>query len=208
VSLTALDLVVIAVVALSALLSLSRGMARETLTLAAWVGAFAAAWFGYAEVRPLVRDVIANELLADLATAALVFLVPFIALRILGGMIGRGIQNSAFGPLDRLLGLGFGLVRGAVIVSLAWLLAGILVPPEREPDWMRHAYLRPQLAQGAALIRTVLPADFDDRTRQTTGGTLERVGTLRALEAPDPPGYGQGERRQLQDLIRRSTGGS
>jgi membrane protein required for colicin V production len=162
--LTVLDLVVIAIVVLSAVLSLSRGLVRETLTLLAWIGAFAVAWFAFAPVRPAVADAVPHDLAADLITAALVFLVPLVVFKIIAGMVAKSVDGSGLSLFDKLLGLGFGVARGALIVSLAYLIGTMLITPENEPTWMRNAYLRPQLVAGANLVREFLPPEFEVRT--------------------------------------------
>lgn len=193
--LTALDLAVLAVVGLSAILALARGAVREIMGFAAWIGAFAAAWFGFAAVRPIVKEALGHDLLVDLATVGLVFLVPLLALKILGGMLARAASGGGIGLVDRLLGLGFGVARGAVLVALAWILATMLVPRERHPDWVKRAAALPYIETSAAWLQAFLPAELESKVKAATG----------AAPRPDPgQGYAPQERRELERLLPRS----
>lgn len=156
-SLTLFDLAVIAVVALSALLALARGAVREVLGLASWIGAAAVAFAGFAPARPLVGAYIQEPLLADAATLALVFVVPFILFRIIAGVVGNLVSAASLGSLDRLLGLAFGVFRGALIVCAAYLILSVFMAPERQPVWIREAQLLPQVREGAFMLTQVLP---------------------------------------------------
>jgi membrane protein required for colicin V production len=154
---TAFDYAVIAVVALSALLALARGAVREILGLASWIGAIAVAFVAFERVRPLVGAHLKEPLIADAATLAIVFIVPFVAFKILAAIIAGLVSASPLGPFDRLLGLGFGVLRGMLIVCAAYLVIAAFLPPSRQPPWLRDARTLPQVQKGAALLTQALP---------------------------------------------------
>lgn len=156
-SFTLFDFAVLAVVGLSALLALARGAVREVLGLASWIGAIAVAFAAYAPARPLVGTYIQEPLLADVGTLALVFIVPFILLRIVTGVIANLVSAASLGSLDRLLGLGFGAFRGILIVCAAYLVLSVFMVPERQPVWIRDARLLPQVREGAFMLTRALP---------------------------------------------------
>jgi membrane protein required for colicin V production len=185
---TLLDLIVIAIVLISALLALSRGFVREVLTLVCWIGAGAVAYFAFTPLRPMVLQAVHNDLVADLVTAAVVFLVPLIVFKLLAGMITRGVEDSRMGFLDRILGLLFGIARGVVLVAAAWLVVGLVIKPDRQPDWVQHAYLRPQIERGASILAGLLPADLADQSRATADAAVERARELRGQPADGKPG--------------------
>jgi hypothetical protein len=68
--LTAFDVAVLIVIALSVLISLMRGVTREALSLACWLGASAVAWYGFGYARELARQTIETDWLADAAALA------------------------------------------------------------------------------------------------------------------------------------------
>ena len=114
------DIAVLAVLAVSGLLALVRGFVREVLSIASWVGAAAAALFLYPELAPHLEGlfgVIEPGPVANIAAGGVIFLVSLIVFSLLAGLIADRVQDSALGPIDRTLGLVFGLVRGAALLG-------------------------------------------------------------------------------------------
>ncbi len=194
--LTAFDLVVLVVLLLSAVVSLARGAVREILGLLSWVGAFAAAYYGFAEVRPIIKEAVANDLATDLLTAALVFLVPFIVLRLLASVVSRRVETSGAGLLDRLMGLAFGLLRGAFLVTAGYLTAAILLEAGSMPSWVVKGYTYPYVEQGARWLGELLPERLAEQARSTAEEAVERARTLR-----EHSGYPADANEALERLI-------
>ena len=92
-----------------------------------------------------------------MATAVLVFLLPLILFRIAASVIANLVSAASLGGLDRLLGLAFGVFRGALIVCAAYLVLSMLMVPERQPVWIEEARLLPQVREGAFMLTRVLP---------------------------------------------------
>lgn len=205
---TLFDLIVGGIVLLSTLLALSRGAVREALGLATWIGAIVAAVYAFEPVRPMLLEAIGNELLTDAATLAVVFFVPFFALRLVSGMIARAVSASALGPVDKFLGLGFGFARGALIVCAAYLVGSVIVAREQHPDWIRTAMLQPPVEQGADWLATLLPPGILDASKEAASeaaaDAAERARRLREAggEVADGVGYTDQARQRLDELIR------
>jgi len=192
--LTALDLAVLVVVGLSAIVALARGAVREIVGLFAWIAAFVAAWFGFEPVRPIVKEALGHDLLVDLATVGLVFLVPLIAFKILGAMLVRAASGGGIGVVDRALGLVFGVARGALLVALAWMVATMILPRDRYPDWVRRAVALPYIETGAMWLQAFLPAELEGKVKAATGSAAK----------PGPgKGYTPEQRRELERLLPR-----
>jgi membrane protein required for colicin V production len=209
--LTLFDLVVLAILLLSALVALGRGFVREVLGLASWVGAFVAAWLGFAHVQPLAREALGNGLLADVAAAGGLFLVALIVLKLLTGIVAQGLDGRAFRGVDRLGGLLFGLARGAFLVCAAWLALGFVVKPEQIPPWVRQAWVLPQVEQGAEWLRDLLPARLEAESRAGAARAAEgarRGAAVRDLlgdpsaPAPAAPEYSPDQRQQMERLVQ------
>jgi membrane protein required for colicin V production len=142
--------------------------------------------------------------------------VVLVIMTILTGFVARSVRSSALSPIDRSLGFIFGLLRGAFILSLAFLLLDFVQPADR-PTWVKEAKSAPYLEQGAELLRTVLPEPLKSKSTtaaqeviQTVTPALEADRALRALTNPttppaatpdSPPAYTQGDRTGLDRLI-------
>lgn len=163
--LTGFDVAVLAVIVLSAMFSLFRGVVREALTIAAWVGAFAAAYYGFGHVRELAKRTIEQDWMADVAALAVVFLIPLIVLKAVGAVLADHVQSSRLRPVDRWAGVAFGLARGVFIVCVAYLGLSMVVEPDRQPDWIKNAASLPYVEGGARLLQRLVPqADDADAT--------------------------------------------
>ncbi len=185
------DLGILAVLAVSGLLAFARGFLREVLSVGAWVGAAAATIYGFPLAKPLLRDYIAIPLLADAITGVVIFVVTLGILAALSHVLSRNVRESAFGAVDRSLGLLFGLLRGALLVCVAWLILAWLVPVDDRPAWITEARSRPLVEAGAELLASLLPsaavekgaAVVDEAGRQVDQA-IEAEKILRGLSQP------------------------
>ena len=158
------DGVVLAVLALSAIVALFRGFVQEVLGIGAWVGAAFAALALQPVLSPLLLPAVEASWIADAIALAGAFLVVLVALKIVIAMVARRVQDSALGGADRALGMVFGLARGAFLVVVAYILAGVVLPePERWPDPVREARSLPAVAEGARWLMDQLPPDYRAR---------------------------------------------
>ena len=123
---TLVDVIVLAVIVLSAVLAWARGLVREALSIAGWVVA-AIAGFAFAPVaEPLVREIpILKDILGSscelgvLAGFAAVFAIALILVSFITPLLSGFVHNSAIGPIDQGLGLLFGFARGVLLVVIA-----------------------------------------------------------------------------------------
>jgi membrane protein required for colicin V production len=154
------DLIVLAVLVVSAAMAFMRGFVEEVLGVGAWIGAALA---GLA-LQPLVRPLLGGidpPWVADALAVAGVFLVVLVLLKIVIGFVARLVQDSILGSTDRALGLLFGLVRGAFLLVVTYILAGMVLPGvEKWPAVVRDARSLPLVASGADWVVGKLPPRF------------------------------------------------
>jgi membrane protein required for colicin V production len=180
---TWVDGVVIGVVLISALLGVLRGFVREILGVGAWVGAAAAAVFGYPILAPYLRELsFIPPDFADLIAIALIALVVLFLLSMIAATIGRAVQGSAAGGVDRTLGLAFGLARGVLLVIVAYVAGGWLTTADRWPEAVRQARSGPYVADAAAWVANLLPPDLRPRINPWPAGPIPTSAQL--LQAP------------------------
>jgi membrane protein required for colicin V production len=149
------DIIVIAVVAISALIAFLRGFVREVLTIGSWLGASLVTLYGFPLLQPKFEQWISSKLAADIVCGISLFLGSLIIFSILSHMVARFVRGSALTAVDRSLGLLFGLVRGAILVSLAYMLIFAL-----DPNILRGARTTPMMARGAEILRDMAPKEL------------------------------------------------
>ena len=152
------DLVLLGVIALSALAGFLRGLARELLGLAAWVAAALLASRVYGNLLGFAGRWLQDALVADTVCFLVAFVVILIGLSLLANLLSRLVRVSLFGGVDRILGLGFGLVRGAALLVLAYIVLAFALPQTDWPDPLRQSRSLPYLHAGAAFALARTPA--------------------------------------------------
>ena len=101
-----------------------------------------------------------NLLPSQLIAGFGLFVISLIVLTILTGIVARMVRGSALSPIDRTLGFIFGLVRGAFLVCLAYLLLDQLLQPNDRPGWGTTGEKRSLIcAKGRTVLRTFLPPE-------------------------------------------------
>lgn len=164
------DWVILAVVAVSALVSFMRGFFKEAVSLATWMSAiFITLMFTSRFASLLPRDTFESPTARYTVSA----LVLFFGTMFIGGLINylfrKAVGPTTLGPTDRLLGIVFGAARGALIVAMIVLLSN-LVPTMKQEVWWRESALLPKFQQAAIVIHQQLPAELAGYFDFTTPG--------------------------------------
>lgn len=213
------DLAILGIVVVSGLLALLRGFVAEACSVVAWVGALAAGIYGYRPAVPYVTDLTGLEpgTLAELIAGAVIFVVALIVFMVVARLASGALQLAGLGAVDRSLGFLFGLIRGAVLVSIAYLLVLWAVPdPKDHPNWLTEAKALPIVIEGADLLVDLVPAhlrsqaydEFEQRKRQAEDEARERImeGMISPKPKADAPrddqGYTDKERQELNRAIQ------
>lgn len=197
------DWIVLAILVVSGGLAWMRGFMRELLSIGGWVVAGVATVFGLPAARPIGRQYIGNELLADVATGAVIFVVTLIVCSVIGHFIAKRVQDGMLGPVDRSLGLLFGLVRGALIVAALMLGVDYFLPADKRPPEIADALTLPLAVKGAELLKAMIPGSLIDQAEDTAQQAQQQgqmvidvgrtTGLLPEQLLPEPAAPGDGE---------------
>lgn len=155
-----IDVVILALIALSAILSLFRGFVREAVALATWLVALWVAMAFYEDLATILSQWIP----APSAQKITAFAVLFICVLLLGAIVNylasKLVDKTGLTGTDKLLGIVFGVARGGVIVAILVLLAGLTPLPE-DPWWQDSQFLG-YFEELAMWMRSYLPNDIAD----------------------------------------------
>ncbi len=154
----ALDWVFAAVLLLSVLLGLWRGLVYEVLSVAGWVAAFVLAQWFAPEVAAWLPMGSSAQALRYAAAFVLVFIGAAFAAGLLAWLARKLIEAVGLRPVDRVLGSAFGLVRGAVIV-LAAAVVFHMTPLHETQMWNESAGAQVATATLKGL-KPILPEAF------------------------------------------------
>jgi membrane protein required for colicin V production len=156
--LSAVDWILLAVLALSLLLGLWRGIVQEVLSLAGWVAAFYVSQMYAPMAAASLPMEGSSQMLRYAAGFVVVFVAVLVATVLVSFVVKKLISAVGLGPLDRLLGSLFGLMRGVVILLAVTVLVGMT--PMRETLAWKQAQGAQWLQQFLHVLKPVLPADF------------------------------------------------
>src|SRR6188474_2988360 len=121
------DVIVLIAVFISSIVAFLRGFIRELLTIVGVVGGVIAAFFGGPFLLPQMNkwldvpadktkmtklfDIIPMDIVATICTYGLIFIVVVIVLSVLSYFLSSGAKALGLGPVDRVLGVIFGMAR-------------------------------------------------------------------------------------------------
>ena len=216
------DIVVIILIALSGLFAFARGFVKEALSVGAWVGAGLAALYALPYSRPIAERFLTKGMISDVAAGLAVFVTVLIVLSLMGSAIARRVKDSALSAIDRSLGLLFGLLRGAILACLLFIVVNWALPEANRPVWIKEARTAPLLSIGADKLKALVPPSVRGRAETTAAEAQQRAdqvrdaaGAIRALELPAPAapkstdsagtkGYTQDQQRDMNRLFQQS----
>lgn len=170
---TYVDAAVAVIILLSAFLAYTRGLTREVFAIGGWILAGFAAFYFAPIVEPLIREApvvgkfLGSSCVISMITAfSLVVAAALLILAVFTPIFSSIIQESAIGPLDRVMGFLFGIARGVVLIAVAYLVYTNLSGGDSIPA-LENAASKPIFDEVAAFIDLYrpeeMPAWFSDR---------------------------------------------
>lgn len=178
----AIDLVLLLVIAASALLGVVRGFVGVIASLVAWIGATWCAFRYGAHLAFLLSSDGQPGATGLLAGYALAFFGVLVAVTLVGWLMRKLLHSVGLSGVDRMLGLALGLARGVLVACVLVLLMAFSTLP-REPAWSQSRAL-PLLVPGAQWLARWLPEwaagelDFGNGKADGDNGALKRAGVL------------------------------
>jgi membrane protein required for colicin V production len=180
---TALDIVTLLLVGGALVLGAMRGFVQEVLALAAWVVGIAALKLLHTPLTGALEGAVGNWAGAAVLAFALIFGIVFIGGKLVARRVGGATRRSFIGPVDRVLGAGFGALKGLIAATLLYLAANLLIDlwsgrSAQRPGWIADSRTYPLLnASGRAILDFVEwrrgPAPADDAGGNAIGNEAQ-----------------------------------
>lgn len=158
-------------VIISALVGLGRGLIKEILSLVAWLVALWVAYlFAEQIAEQFIRQFIPDTLISYLAAFGLLFIGALFLCGLLNILIVSLFNAAGLSGFDRLLGMLFGLARGAVIGALLVMFAAFIPSITQESFW-KQSKLVPSFLNLANWGVAQMPANIQELIKQANGGS-------------------------------------
>lgn len=189
-----LDIAILAVLTVSALVGISRGLINQVFSMLALVVGLAAGLLFYDTLGHALRarGVIDNESMSNVIAFVLLVVVFYVLIQMLGWLTSKLIGTLRLGLLNRLAGGALGVVFGAITITLLVSSLSFFLP-EDDPVF-KDSILLPYLDEGAEIVKAALPEDF--------GESLERAKKLVREE-----GFEAAMRIKDSDAVKEILGG-
>ncbi|MEJ2609433.1 MAG: CvpA family protein [Candidatus Thiodiazotropha sp.] len=153
-----IDILIIAIIALSAIISLVRGFVQEVLSLATWIAAFTLAWIFFRSLAVQLSPWIDVQSMRLGVAYVLILVVVLIVGAIVNRLMKVLVSTTGLSGTDRMIGIFFGAARGAVMVAIVVLLAGLT--PFPNDAWWHESTLIPYFQDMALWLKSYLPQDI------------------------------------------------
>ena len=157
---TGFDIAVLLIVGLGAITGFMRGFVQEVLALAAWVFALFAIRFLHEPLTSFFEPHVGTSSGAAVLAFALLLLVPYAFVKLIARWLGERSRQSVLGPIDRVLGFGFGGVKGMIIVTLGFsiLVLGYdtVWGAGGRPTWITQARTYPFVNASSEALVTII----------------------------------------------------
>ena len=220
------DAIIVTLLLGSGLLALSRGFVKEALSIAGWVLASFAALTWSPKVQPFLQSYVDEALIARAISFVAIFIVVLILASYVSSAISRRVRQSEIGVLDHSLGFLFGILRGAFVIALAYLLLVQFIPAKAHPEWLRTARALPAVEYSARMLAILAPnkiseglAHIEEIGRAGTqnfgtklddainvGRATERLKVITTNKDKNiDRGYTRGSREDMNSLIQNRT---
>lgn len=157
------DYAVLGVIGLSMVVGAFRGFAREVISLIGWLAAALVASAFATQAAEWVPAAVSSPVARVALAFVIVFLAVIVVSALVGWLLASLIRAAGLGLADRILGTIFGFARGALIVLVGVMLAGLTTLPH-EPLW-REALLSGPLETAVVAAKPLLPVELAQRVK-------------------------------------------
>jgi membrane protein required for colicin V production len=199
---TVYDFFILAAILVSSLIGFFRGGTREIIDLASIIIAVVVDGLLSGVTEPIGRKFIHPAFVGDIAALIVVFAIVYMGVRWAGAIIGRQLhENKELNPLDRGLGIGFGLLRALVFVGAVHLFMVAVTPADRIPAWFSHAKLYRVGALSAKTVQIALP--HAARMADAVAPKVESSVRAGAAERTSH-GYSKDQRDRMDAIVEKS----
>ncbi len=157
------DWILVAIVLISALISLKRGFIKEVLSLVIWLFAIVLSIMFHEQMAVIMQPYIDSPSLRKLVALFSLFVLCLVVGGFFNFLLSQLVHWTGLTGTDRLLGMVFGALRGVVLVVLLMMIRTVL--PLDQEQWWQESILIPHfqrmeswvMMQGLAIRDFIMP---------------------------------------------------
>lgn len=169
-----LDVIILIVVAISALIALSRGLVKEVLSIIGWILATMAVIYILPVVMPFAKEYISNGYVAGVVSSLFILILFFILwIYATAGVVGK-IRTSKLNGMDRMLGLFFGIARAFLLVVLFYILVSWMIPADKQSETLTKSKYFQLAGKFAQPLEEMIPEETIKLIKEKTKNSDEQ----------------------------------
>ena len=210
------DILFLLILIVSVLFAFSRGIVKEIFSTGNWIISGWLAFKYYLEIQPYFLEYISPEILADISSFSSLFIIFLFIGTLVNQFISSRVKNSVFAPLDKILGLFFGILRALILISIIVLLANNTIWKNKSlPVWLTSAYSFPIIKESSDLLVHIFPyssslldgenLDLEKLKQNGVDKVIERLIDPPINNSPNEDGYNASEREAMDRLLNLET---
>jgi membrane protein required for colicin V production len=216
-TMTLFDIIALLILGVSAVVGLARGGIREVANVASFILAIFIATYALRYTGPIAVKAVRPVWAANAVAILIVFVAAYVLLRVTAGALTKSAHKTkGLGALDRLIGGGFGLLRGLVLLGVIGILLSVAMPYDRTPGWITNAKLYPLSLASATALRALAPkgamvaasikpaVDTAISEEGAAAGAGSPPATSSGVGQSEDSGYSAAARKGLDDVVERS----
>lgn len=211
VELNVFDAIVLGILVLSALLSLFRGFVREVLSIFAWVGSALITLYNADKVAAALKPTLGGGAASIIVGTLGTYFVSLVVISIINAILLKYLKpGSEVGALDKILGLIFGLAKGAIIVVLGFYILTFVYDEESFPEEIKTAWCFPTVQSATTHFVGLLPDYLQNITTLMKASPEEQQEMVQEMQRRGVLKEGQGleslDMEKLQDMFNKTNG--
>ncbi len=229
-----IDIVVGVIVLISAAISFLRGLIRESLTIAGVVGGFFAAVFFGPKLAPTFNkwlgvspdsenieklfDIVPMNIVADICAYASVFIIVVIAISVISHFTAGAAKAMGLGPIDRTLGVIFGILRAIILLGLLYMPFHLLMDQPSKNKYFAESKTHGLIEGTSEYLSRFLPSssEVENTVKDVTEGEIKKklfendilynkdAKPKAKKSGSEETGYERDEREELKDLMSQN----
>ena len=156
-----LDIILFIGIFVSLIIGYTRGFIKEILSIINWLLAAWIAFNYYSDLKTITINFINSNIIADAIAFGILFLLSIITLTILSNFISKNIKNSLLAPLDRIIGMIFGIIRAILLIIVLFIAGNQTIWINNTlPKLIYNAYSYPIIISATNYLKNIFPNEF------------------------------------------------
>lgn len=176
---TAFDTIVLIIVGFGAIVGFMRGFVQEVLAIFAWLVAIVAIRYFHSDLSAILLEHLGTPTSAAILAFALLLLVPYGVMKLIARKVGAQSRKSVLGPIDRVLGFGFGALKGIIVVVLGFSLIVLGYDnfwlSDGRPDWISNGRSYPFINAGSEALVELIEERREEIQNAVTNDVSEAI---------------------------------